>query len=281
MIVLDGKQYALELLEALKKKIEMEAIRPELHIVLANNAYASKLYVKKKVKSANHIGIKTVLHIIGENQTTDDLIELIKSLNNDLSVAGIMVQLPMYPKLNRDRILRSIKVEKDVDGLSPKSLGYIFNNGVFHYPATSLGIIKLLKKYNIKLIGREVCLIGGSNYINIPLVPYFLKNGSTVTICTTNTKSLRAHTLVADIIVSATGVSHLVKGNDIKAGVVCIDVGITQDENGKLSGDFDYNSIKSKASYVSPVPGGVGPMTVYCLLENTYNAYKLQNSTTK
>ena len=278
-VIIDGKKYAEEILDNLKEKISQFEKKPSLAVILANDNPSSKIYVGNKEKVSMELGIKSSVYRFDKSITQGELIKLIHELNADENINGILVQLPLFEHLNSQEIIELINPKKDVDGFHPINVGRL-NCGLEPYAVccTPKGIIKLLKKYKINLVGKNVVVIGRSNIVGKPTATLLTNENATVTLAHSKTKKLKEITKNADIIVSATGHPKLIKADMVKKGAVVIDVGITKQLNGKLAGDVDFEKVKNIASHITPVPKGVGPMTIACLMENTYELYLKQKA---
>ena len=278
-VIIDGKKCAEEILDNLKDKISKLEKKPSLAVILANDNPSSKIYVDNKEKVSMELGIKSSVYRFDKSITQGELIKLIHELNADKNINGILVQLPLFEHLNSQEIIELINPKKDVDGFHPINVGRL-NCGLEPYAVccTPKGIIKLLKKYKINLVGKNVVVIGRSNIVGKPIATLLTNENATVTLAHSKTKKLKEITKNADIIVSATGHPKLIKADMVKKGAVVIDVGITKQINGKLAGDVDFEKVKNVASYITPVPKGVGPMTIACLMENTYELYLKQKA---
>jgi len=267
MILLDGKATAQKIIAGLKP-----AANTSLNIILAGDNPASLQYVAMKQKKADSIGLKTRLRHFPSISSTSQITELIQKLNTDTSVTAIMVQLPLPSSLDTFSILNSISPAKDADGLTAVNLGLLFQNRPEAIAsATPLGVINLLAAYQIDLAGKNAVIIGRSPYIGLPLAALFLRQNATVTICHSHTQNLKNLCLSADILVSAVGKQNFITADMVKEGSVVIDIGLSPDSSGKLVGDIDFAEVSPKCSYITPVPGGIGPMTIAGLLENTVN----------
>ena len=278
MIVIDGKKVANELLNELKEKIDKLDKKPALAVILANDNPASRVYVTSKGKKADELGIESYSYKFDKTVTQSQLTRLIRELNLNPEINGILVQLPLYEHLDEEEIIETIDPIKDVDGFHPINVGKLnCNLRAYAIPCTPKGIIKLLRAYNIELEGKNVVVIGRSNIVGKPTSTLLTNENATVTVAHTKTKDLKAIVKNSDIVVSATGHAKLITEDMVKKGAVVIDVGIVKNELGLLEGDVDFEKVKNKASYITPVPGGVGPMTIACLMENTYELYMLQN----
>lgn len=271
-VLLDGKKLAQETLLQLQEQVVHMPTKPKLAIVVASQDPSSLSYVKMKCKWANQIGVDTETHFVDENTTQISLFEHIHSLNNNHNIHGILVQHPLPQFLNESQILSSVKVTKDVDGISPLSIGMLASRMHGHRAATPLGIIRLLDHYNIPLRGTHVVVVGCSIIIGRPMALMLLERDATVSLAHKYTKNLPELLSSADIVISATGVPNLIDGKYLKDGVIAIDCGYAV-VDGKPAGDMKYDEILQKASYITPVPGGVGPMTVVTLLSNLIDAY--------
>lgn len=276
MILIDGKELAKKVRAELKKKIEKENITPKLAVVFCGNNEASKVYVRIKSKACDEIGIKFEEFHLNEDVSESELLGLIEKLNNDKSVNGILVQYPIPKQINLQNVAEAIDKNKDVDGFNPYNIGLLDSNNPVFVPCTPLGIMKMFEEYNIDLNGKKVVIIGRSNVVGKPMAECVLNSNATVTICHSKTKNLKNELLQADVIISAAGRRNIVTADMVKEGTVVIDVGTNRDENGKLCGDVDFENVKEKASYITPNPGGVGPMTVAMLMNNVIKAYELQ-----
>ncbi len=272
-IIIDGKTLAKEKREELKKKVQelkdKEEIVPGLAIIRVGNDPASEIYVRNKLKACQEVGIHAVEQHFDENASEQEIIERIEFFNQEKSIDGILVQSPLPKNLNEKKIVSFILGSKDVDGFGINNLGHLLANQEQVLAATPLGILHLLEKYEIPIASKNVLVIGRSQIVGRPLAIMFLNRDATVTIAHSKTKNLKELTLQADILVSAVGRPHFITADMVKEGAVCIDVGINR-ENGHVIGDTDFDTIKEKASFITPVPGGVGPMTVATLLENVY-----------
>jgi len=273
-MILDGKMVAKVITDKIKEDIKDNNYTPELHVILVGENFASEKYVKHKEKKALEIGIKTVIHRYSKDITEKELLKKIEILNKDISVNGLFVQLPLPEHIKVEKVINSISPEKDVDGFHPLNLGKLMVKSGGIKSCTPYGIMKLLQYYDISLKGKNVTIIGTSNIVGKPLSNMFMNEESTVTNCNSETKDLKSHTIGADIIVSAAGVINLVTEDMVKDGVIIVDVGINQNSEGKLVGDVDYNNLKDKCSYITPVPGGVGPLTISMLMSNTLDCFK-------
>lgn len=268
-IILDGKMLRDKIFESLKAKLDKMQQKPTLAVILVGENPASQIYVRNKKKTAEKLGINSLSIEYPSDISEEELLNKIKELNSDEKVTAILVQLPLPAHINKNRIIDAILPQKDVDGLTPYNLGKLFSGEEpFVYPCTPKGILLLLDEYNIKLEGKNIVVVGRSNLVGKPVAQMLLKRNATVTMCHSHTKNLSEITKTADIIVSAVG-KKVIGEKMLKSDCVVIDVGIFRDENGKISGDVDFENVSKTAAYISPVPGGVGPMTIASLMLNT------------
>ena len=271
--IIDGKLVSASIREKIKEKTK--AIKdkysrvPGLAAVLVGEDPASQIYVRNKRKSCEDVGIYSEEHKLPESTTQDELLELINKLNNDKKINGILVQLPLPKHIDDSLILNSVSSEKDVDGFHPINAGYLFEGKPQFIPCTPHGIIKMLEFYDIDIEGKNAVVLGRSNIVGKPAAILLLQKNATVTICHSRTKNLEGVLKEADIIVAAIGRAHFVKKEMVKEGAIVIDVGINRLHTGKLAGDVDFEAVKKISGFITPVPGGVGPMTITMLLWNT------------
>lgn len=276
-IILDGKQTAKKITDELKLKVQNLDKKPSLAVIMAGNNPASEVYVKNKEKKALEIGFNSIIKKTDENITKEELLKIIKELNEDDNINAILLQLPLPKHLNEKDFLDKIDPKKDVDGFCSYNLGKLLkNDSPYAIPCTPKGIVRLLDEYNIDIESKIALVIGRSNIVGKPVSILLLNRNSTVIMTHTKTKNLENLTKTADILICAAGKKEMIKKEMIKENAVIIDVGITRDNDGKLKGDVDFNDVKEKASYITPVPGGIGPMTIAMLMENTYELYKIQ-----
>lgn len=277
MAVLDGqtlaKKIRANIKDEIKKFVDMGKRPPGLAVVLVGEDPASQLYVSMKEKACKQVGMYSKKILLPQDISESELLDNIHDLNEDPNIDGILVQLPLPRGLNEHVINENIKTDKDVDGFSPVNFGKLHLGISGFEPCTPKGIIRLLKEYGIKIEGKNAVVVGRSNIVGKPIAALLLRENATVTICHSKTENLKDYTLKADILVSAVGKAHIIKSDMIKEGAVVVDAGTTKVE-GKLYGDCDYENMLAKASWITPVPGGVGPMTIAMLLENTMEAYK-------
>ena len=275
MIILDGKKLSKDIKEDLKKEIENFDESVGLAVVLVGNDSASNLYVSMKKKACNYVGIDSFSVEFPKEISEIKLIEKIKELNTDKKVDGILVQLPLPKHIDTQKILALINPEKDVDGFHPYNIGQIVAGLDGFAPCTPLGMVRLLEKYNLDdLRGKNAVVVGASNIVGKPIASLLLNLNATVDICHIYTKNLKEHTLKADILVVAVGKQNLITADMVKDDVIVFDVGINKTESGKIVGDVDFDEVSKKSSFITPVPGGVGPMTIAMLLENTIKSAK-------
>ncbi len=280
MKILDGKRTSQKMLEEISSKVERIALDgkrvPRLDLILVGDDFASVKYVQIKEQKARELGIECQTHHLEQDSTTEEVVNLVKTLNAFDEVDGFMVQLPLPSHIDTNAVLESIEPRKDVDGLTSVNLGRLFQNDPKAIPpATPLGIMKLLDEYEIDVFGKRVVILGASNIVGVPLGAILLRRDATVTICNSRTVNIQEVAKTADILISATGVPLLVKSGFLKEGVVVIDVGSNKHpETGKLVGDVDWEDVQGIPSYITPVPGGVGPMTVVSLMLNLMNCYE-------
>lgn len=275
--IIDGKKVASDIQENLRKEIgqlKAKGITPGLAVVLVGENPASKKYVASKEKTCESLGIKSLSHKLPETITQGELMALIQKLNNDPDIHGILVQLPLPKGLNEKDVMNAIAPEKDVDGFGPISLGRLILDEPGFLPCTPHGVIKMLEAYNIEPAGKHAVIIGRSVIVGKPLAHLLLRKNATVTICHSKTPDLKETCQRADILCVAVGRAQMVKGDWVKEGSAVIDVGINVTPEGKLVGDVDFDEVKDKAGWITPVPGGAGPMTIAMLMYNTVEAAK-------
>jgi methylenetetrahydrofolate dehydrogenase (NADP+)/methenyltetrahydrofolate cyclohydrolase len=273
MEILDGKELAQKIRAEIKQEVKACLIRPSLAVIQIGEDEENDIYIKNKEKACSEVGIY-FRHFKFDDQTPElSIINKIKELNNDEYVNGIIVKLPIPEKYNEKRILNTIINSKDIDGLTDINTGRLINGKKTLIPCTPLGIITLLKEYGIEISGKDICIIGRSKLVGRPLASLLLSEDATVTVCHSKTNDLKSKTLSADIVISAAGVPNLVTADMIKKDAVVVDVGISH-VDGKLVGDVKFDEVSKKASYITPVPGGVGPMTIAMLLSNVMTCYK-------
>lgn len=270
--ILDGKKLREKLLDDLKKKIDKFQTKPTLVVILVGENPASKIYVNNKKKTAEKLGINSQVINYSADISETELLSKIEELNNDKNVTAILVQLPLPEHISKENVINAIAPEKDVDGFTPYNFGKLFSGEEpTVYPCTPKGILLLLDEYGITLEGKHVVVIGRSNIVGRPLSQMLLNRNATVTVC--HSRSNLDIIKTADIVISAVG-KNIIEGEMLKSGCVVVDVGIFKDENGKTRGDVDFESASQVASYISPVPGGVGPMTITSLMLNTVELFE-------
>lgn len=273
--ILNGKILSEEILNSLSQKISVEVKKPHLVVILVGDDPASHLYVDMKEKAAKRVDIKSTVLRCPADASEKDILDSIEKLNNDDDVNAILVQLPLPKHINEQKIIQAISPKKDVDGLTPENIGKIsIGSAPYAYPCTPKGIMKLIEKYNIDLAGKHTVVIGRSNLLGKPVAQMILNMNSTVTICHSYTKNLKEITKTADILVAAVGKPYFVTKDMVKEGCVIIDAG-TSKLDGKTVGDVSFDEVKDITSAITPVPGGVGPMTIAVLMENTYELFKI------
>lgn len=272
--ILDGKKLRDKIIENLKAKVDTFDEKPTLVVILVGENPASKIYVNNKKKMADKIGIHSEVINYPANITEAELLNKIEELNNNKKVTAILVQLPLPKHISKDNVMNKIIPSKDVDGFTPYNFGKLFSGETPKvYPCTPKGILLLLDEYNIEIEGKHVVIVGRSNIVGKPLSQMMLNKNATVTICHSHTKNLSQITKTADILVSAVG-KNIIEGEMLKTDCVIVDVGIFKDENGETRGDVDFESASKIASFISPVPGGVGPMTIASLMLNTVELFE-------
>ncbi len=280
-IIIDGKELAKKIRSNLKiecQELIKKGIQPKLAVIMVGDDSASKVYVRNKSRACKEVGVEYEEYLLGSDITQKELIDLIHKLNEDKKVNGILLQSPIPSHLDINEAFREISYKKDVDGFNPINVGKLLLNQDTFISCTPYGIMKMFEEYNIDLEGKNVVIIGRSNIVGKPLMACCLNNHATVTICHSRTKELAEKTKNADILIAAIGKAKFVKADMVKKDAVVIDVGINRDENQKLTGDVDFENVKEKASYITPVPGGVGPMTIAMLMNNVIKATIQQNS---
>lgn len=270
--IMDGKSLSLEIQDEIKKTIKYEMIKPSVAVIQVGDNAASNTYIKNKQKACENVGIFFRYFKFDDGTPELTIINKIKELNNDEYVNGIIIQLPLPERYNEKRLVNQILNSKDIDGLTDINIGRLLNGKKSLVPCTPLGVMELLKKYNVNVEGKHVVIVGKGKLTGKPLAHLMLNEGATVTVCHSRTLNLASYTEQADILVSATGLNKLITGDMVKKGAVVVDVGINY-EDGHIAGDVDFNSVSKKASLITPVPGGVGPMTIAMLLKNIISCY--------
>lgn len=277
--IIDGKQLAKKIRENLKlecEELKEQGINPKLAVIMVGDNPASKVYVRNKSRACNEVGIEYQEYLLPENATQKELLELIKKLNQDKEINGILLQSPLPQHLNINEAFKTITYSKDVDGFTPASVGKLCIGEDTFISCTPYGVIKMFEEYNIDLKGKNVVILGRSNIVGKPLIQCCLQKDATVTVCHSKTKNLSEYTKKADVIIAAIGKAKFLTEDMVKDGVVIIDVGINRQDDGKLVGDVDFENVSKKASFITPVPGGVGPMTIAMLMNNVIKAAKEQ-----
>ena len=276
--ILDGKAMAAAIKTGLKDKITAQGIKPGLAVILVGEDSASKVYVGGKEKDALEVGYLSEMFRLPENTPQEDVLKLVKTLNDRKDINGILVQLPLPKHLNEEVITNSIDPMKDVDGFTYNSAGRLFTGSKGLVACTPKGCIEMIKATGVDIKGKNAVVIGRSNIVGKPMAVLLLAEHATVTICHSRTKDLPSIARQADILVAAIGKAKFVKADMVKDGAIVVDVGMNRDENGKLCGDVDFEAVKEKAGFITPVPGGVGLMTRAMLMSNTFEAFLMQNN---
>ena len=278
MQLIDGKSLANKVQASVSSEVEQlkqeKNIVPGLAVILIGDDPASNAYVKMKAKACEKVGFYSITHNMPDTISQDEIIATIEMMNNNPRIDGILVQLPLPKHVDTDKILEVIDPKKDVDGFHAYNVGRLVTNLDSFVACTPLGVMKMFEEYNIDLKGQDVCVVGASNIVGKPMASLLLNADATVTVTHIHTKDLKAHTSKADIIVVGVGVPGLIKADMVKDGAIVIDIGINRIKDGSLVGDVDFKAVSPKCSYITPVPGGVGPMTIAMLLSNTLKAAK-------
>ncbi len=275
--IIDGKKISNEIKDELKEEIirlNKEGIKVKLVVVLVGDNSASEVYVRNKQKACEYVGIESETYNLPESTSQSELLELVNKLNNDKEVSGILVQLPLPKHIDEDLIIKTISPLKDVDGFHPENVGKLSIGQKGYVSCTPSGVIELLKRYNIDIEGQNCVIIGRSNIVGKPMAMLLLRENATVTICHSKTKDLKEFTQKADILIAAIGRAKFITADYVKEDAIVIDVGMNRDEEGKLCGDVDFEDVKDKVKAITPVPGGVGPMTIAALLRNVVDSVK-------
>ncbi len=280
-IIIDGKELARKIRMNLKEEVDelkkTSGIIPKLAVIMVGDDKASKVYVKNKSKACDEIGIEYEEFLLDESTTMEKLLDLIEELNNRNDVNGILLQSPIPKHLDISKAFNKIDYRKDVDGFNPMNVGKLSIGEDCFISCTPFGVTKMLEEYNIDVEGKNVVIIGRSNIVGKPLIQCMLKKNATVTVCHSRTKNIKNITSNADILIAALGKPRFITDDMIKDGAVIIDVGINRTDDGKLVGDVDFENVEKKVSYITPVPGGVGPMTIAMLMTNVVKAAKNTN----
>lgn len=280
-IIIDGKELAKKIRANLKiecEELKQKNINTKLAVIMVGEDPASKIYVKNKSKACIDVGIEYEEYLLDANTTQEKLIRLIEKLNTDKTINGILLQSPIPANLDINEAFRMISPQKDVDGFNPVNVGKLVLNQDTFVSCTPYGIMKMFEEYGIDLNGKNVVILGRSNIVGKPLIHCCLNKNATVTTCHSKTQNIKEITLKADILISAIGKAHFVTADMVKENAVVIDVGINRLDDGKVTGDVDFENVKEKTSYITPVPGGVGPMTIAMLMNNVVKATKRQNN---
>lgn len=279
-IIIDGKELAKKIRANLKiecEELKKRNINSKLAVIMVGEDPASKVYVRNKSKACEDVGIKYEEYLLDSKITQKELIELIEKLNNDKTINGILLQSPIPSNLDVNEAFRTISPQKDVDGFNPVNVGKLVLNQDTFVSCTPYGIMKMFEEYDIDLTGKNVVILGRSNIVGKPLIHCCLNKNATVTSCHSKTQNIAQKAKEADVLISAIGKANFVTVDMVKDGAVVIDVGINRLDNGKITGDVDFERVKEKASYITPVPGGVGPMTIAMLMNNVIKATRRQN----
>lgn len=281
MQLIDGKTVSLAVKTAVKDAIAQEGIEPCLAVILVGNDPASRVYVNNKKKACAFCGIRSLEYTLPQETTQDELLALIDRLNKDESVNGILCQLPVPPQISEKAVIDKINPKKDVDCFHNENVGRLWTGNDRLKPCTPAGMMALLDYYNIDPAGKRCVIVGRSNIVGKPMAALMLSRNATVTVCHSKTQDLAAVCKEADILVAAVGRPKFITADMVKDGAVVLDVGINRLPDGSLYGDVDFDAVKEKVSYLTPVPGGCGPMTIAVLMQNTLTAYRIQNGMTK
>lgn len=280
MTILDGKALSNKIKDEVKVEVDTlqkkDQITPGLAVILVGSDPASAAYVNMKSKACKNAGIYSIVHEMPETISQERILDSIHMMNNNPNIDGILVQLPLPKHIDTTAILEAIDPQKDVDGFHAYNIGRVTTKLDGFIPATPYGVMELLKEYDISIRGKDVCVVGASNIVGKPMGTLLLNEDATVTTCHIHTKDLKSHTLKADIICVGVGVVGLIKEDMVKEGAIIVDIGINRLEDGRLVGDVDYENVAPKCSFITPVPGGVGPMTIAMLLKNTVKAAKFR-----
>ena len=279
-VLIDGKQLANKIRTNLKiecEELSKKGIKSKLAVIMVGEDPASKVYVRNKSRACEDVGIDYEEYLLDSNISQKELIDLIKKLNQDKTINGILLQSPIPSNLDINEAFRTIAPEKDVDGFNPVNVGKLVLRQDTFVSCTPYGIMKMFEEYNIDLTGKNVVILGRSNIVGKPLIHCCLNKNATVTTCHSKTQNIKEIASKADVLISAIGKAHFVTADMVKENAVVIDVGINRLDNGKITGDVDFENVKGKASYITPVPGGVGPMTIAMLMNNVIKATKRQN----
>ncbi len=280
--IIDGKKISAQTRGSIKEEtarfIAETGVTPGLAVILVGSDPASQIYVRNKKKACEEVGFKSFEYLMPESTTEEELKELVNKLNHTSEVHGILCQLPLPKHISEKAVIESISPMKDVDAFHPANVGRIMTGDYNFLPCTPAGIMELIKSTGVEIAGKKCVVVGRSNIVGKPMAMLLLHANGTVTMCHSKTADLKKECLEADILVVATGKAKMIKADMVKPGAVVIDVGMDRDENGKLCGDVDFDEVSKVAGYITPVPGGVGPMTIAMLMRNTYTAAKIAAS---
>ena len=279
MQMIDGKAVSLSVKTEVRDAIAKAGIEPCLAVILVGNDPASRVYVNNKKKACAFCGIRSLEYALPEETTQEELLDLIDKLNRDPAVNGILCQLPVPKQISEKEVIAKINPKKDVDCFHNENVGRLWTDSYRILPCTPAGVIALLDHYGIDPEGKHCVIVGRSNIVGKPMAALMLARNATVTVCHSRTADLKAQCLQADILVAAVGKAKFITADMVKEGAVVLDVGINRNDDGKLCGDVDFDNVKDKASWITPVPGGCGPMTIAVLMQNTLTAYKIQTKT--
>ena len=279
MQMIDGKAVSLAVKTDVRDAIAKAGIEPCLAVILVGNDPASRVYVNNKKKACTFCGIRSLEYALPEETTQEELLALIDKLNRDPAVNGILCQLPVPKQISEKEVIAKIDPKKDVDCFHNENVGRLWTGSYRLLPCTPAGVMALLDHYGIDPAGKHCVIVGRSNIVGKPMAALMLARNATVTVCHSRTADLKAQCLQADILVAAVGKAKFITADMVKEGVVVLDVGINRNDDGKLCGDVDFDNVKDKASWITPVPGGCGPMTIAVLMQNTLTAYKIQTKT--
>jgi len=277
MTILDGKKLSEKIKSNIKKEVDelkSQGLIPGLAVILVGNDPASRTYVRMKKEACEKVGMYSVVHEFPETITEKELLSTIDMINENPNIHGLLIQLPLPKHIDTTKILEKVSPLKDVDGFHPYNMGRLVEGLESFAPCTPLGVMELFKEYNIDVKGKDVCVVGASNIVGKPMWALLVNEFATVDICHIETKDLASHTKRADIVIVGVGKPNLITADMVKDGVIVVDIGINKLPNGKLVGDVDFENVSKKASFITPVPGGVGPMTIAMLLKNTIKAAK-------
>jgi len=277
MTILDGKKLSEKIKNQVKTEVDelkKEGITPGLAVILVGNDPASQTYVRMKKSACEKVGMYSVVHEFPESITEKELLSTIDMINENPNIHGLLIQLPLPKHIDTTKVLERVSPVKDVDGFHPYNMGRLVEGLDTFAPCTPLGVMELFKEYSIDVYGKDVCVVGASNIVGKPMWALLVNEMATVDICHIATKDLKEHTKRADIVIVGVGKPNLITADMVKEGAVVIDIGINKLPDGKLVGDVDFENVSKKASYITPVPGGVGPMTIAMLLKNTLKAAK-------